>query len=136
MGRAKPHVGGGPRPMYLWYNTFANRHEHIKFFPFQVSVRQTKINPVSNSFYFQINKVFKENQMINKLYESKRYNIVRNSKQYMTTISLALVVINIRHNSVSVGRSAASLCPHNTARSYNSRILCSYQQSVLPSAVH
>jgi hypothetical protein len=77
----------------------------------------------------------KENQMINKLYESKWYNTVRNSKQYMTTISLVLVVINIRHTSVSVGCSAASLCPHNTAR-YHSKMLCSYQQSVLPSAVH
>jgi hypothetical protein len=24
MGRAKPHAGGGPGPMYLRYNTFAN----------------------------------------------------------------------------------------------------------------
>jgi hypothetical protein len=24
MGRAKPHVGGGSEPMYLYYNTFSN----------------------------------------------------------------------------------------------------------------
>jgi hypothetical protein len=31
MGQAKPHIGGGPKPVYLYYNTFSNKSHHLYY---------------------------------------------------------------------------------------------------------